>query len=164
MNVATYEWVAAVADYYKLRGRVVEVGARCINGSARSVFVGRASSYTGVDLEAGPCVDVVADALAWAPRPAGLDGVVATEVLEHVADPGALLRRARGWLRPAGWLLVTTRGPGFPRHEYPGDNGRRWTAMALRSFLAASGYRVVEAVADPTPNEPGAFALARRRS
>jgi 2-polyprenyl-3-methyl-5-hydroxy-6-metoxy-1,4-benzoquinol methylase len=40
-------------------------------------------------------------------RPDGrFDGIVMEHVLEHVADPGALLARVRGWMRPAARLVV----------------------------------------------------------
>lgn len=33
--------------------------------------------------------------------------VVFADVLEHVVDPGALLHRARSWLSPSGYLLIS---------------------------------------------------------
>jgi len=39
--------------------------------------------------------------------PASFDAVVCGDVLEHLRDPGRLLRRARGWLRPDGRLVAS---------------------------------------------------------
>jgi len=41
------------------------------------------------------------------PRGAAFDGVVFKDVLEHVADPAALLRDARSLLRPGGRVIAS---------------------------------------------------------
>ncbi|MFP4560319.1 MAG: class I SAM-dependent methyltransferase [Thiohalorhabdus sp.] len=49
----------------------------------------------------------------YAPDPSvlrpGLDFITATEVVEHLARPGAELRRLAGLLRPGGWLGIMTK-------------------------------------------------------
>ncbi|HKJ87592.1 MAG TPA: class I SAM-dependent methyltransferase [Gammaproteobacteria bacterium] len=40
---------------------------------------------------------------------AGLDFITATEVVEHLAQPGEVLRRLVGLLRPGGWLGLMTK-------------------------------------------------------
>lgn len=50
---------------------------------------------------------VLADAAQTPLKPGGFDLVIAAEVLEHVTDPGAVLREARRMLRPGGRVLIT---------------------------------------------------------
>jgi SAM-dependent methyltransferase len=81
------------------------------------------------------------------PCPAGderFDGILSTQVLEHVPDPGFYLRDAHRMLRPGGELLLTTHGV-WPEHRCPIDVGR-WTAEGLRSEVAAAGFDVTEVV------------------
>lgn len=64
--------------------------------------------------------DVFTGLLEDAGHPDGsFDLVTLVEVLEHLADPGALLRECRRILRPGGIVLVTT------------PNAASWTARAL---------------------------------
>lgn len=72
------------------------------------------------------------------------DGVLSTQVLEHVPDAGAYLRDALRMLRPGGELLLTTHGI-WEDHPSPLDIGR-WTLDGLRREVAAAGFEVTEAV------------------
>jgi len=86
--------------------RVVEIGARNINGSAREVFGPVASEYYGIDLVAGAGVDAVADAETFAP-PFAPDLVVCCEVFEHTDRWPEILEHVREILKPGGWLVAT---------------------------------------------------------
>ena len=81
-----------------------------------------------------------------------LDAVVLWHVLEHLEDPGAALRRVRGWLRPGGLVLVGVpnaaswqariAGPGWlhwdaPRHRV------HFTPRGVNALLARSGFEQV---------------------
>ena len=105
MHPAAIAWVReTVADIGP--GRVViEVGSRNINGSVRGFFRG-APIYIGIDLVAGPGVDLIADGAFFAPlvRP---DRVVCCEVLEHTERAGQIIANAWAELTDGGWLIVT---------------------------------------------------------
>ena len=107
--------------------RVLEVGSLDVNGGLRSVLEHYApSEYVGVDLVAGPGVDVVCrgEELVATFGHDSFDVVVATEVLEHVRDWRTLVTNLKRVCRPGGRLVITTRSPGFPFHGYPHDYWR----------------------------------------
>lgn len=109
----------------EVRGRqVLDVGALDVNGSLRSVVEALApASYTGVDMAAGPGVDVVcsAEGLLDTFGRESFDIVLSTEMLEHVRDWRLVVHNLKLLVRPGGTLLITTRSKGFPYHGYPYD-------------------------------------------
>jgi SAM-dependent methyltransferase len=101
--------------------RVLDLGGRDINGSIRDLLPG--AKWTGLDIAAGPGVDLVHDATT--PWPDGFDRfdlVVSTEVLEHVEQWAAILRTASQALEPDGpeALFVTCASTGRPQHGASG--------------------------------------------
>lgn len=148
MHPAAHEYIAAQAAGLGPFDSVIEIGSADMNGSVRPLFGD--ARYTGVDIQPGPGVDVVDDG-TWTP-PTPVDCVVTAEVLEHTPDWPAILRRARGWLRPGGVLIVTCAGPG--RRPHSGIDGRRrlhpgeWYAnvdpSALACELDVASYDTIE--------------------
>lgn len=117
MHDSAWRYIASVVEA-KHYHRVVEVGSRDINGSIRELV--DAGTYVGIDLEAGPGVDVVADCRYWEP-PWDASLVIAAEVLEHAEDPAAVVKACIGYLKPGGRLVVTCAGPG--REPHSGHDG-----------------------------------------
>lgn len=70
------------------------------------------------------------------------DVATCSEVMEHVDDPVALLRRIRQYLRPGGRLVVTA--PGGPMSQFDRDIGHRkhYGRADLRTEVERAGYRV----------------------
>jgi len=68
---------------------------------------------------------------------------VCSEVLEHVDDPGALLRHASEYLSPGCRLVVTV--PGGPRSAFDRHIGHRrhFSTKRLRTLLEANGFERV---------------------
>lgn len=58
----------------------LDVGGADVNGTARDYFPN--ATWTGLDIEAGPGVDIVADASLWRAKNR-YDVVIATELFEH---------------------------------------------------------------------------------
>ena len=102
MHAAAFDWVARHAPTEA--AVVVEVGSRDVNGSVRPIFA-FCDRYIGVDIAAGPAVDVVADFLAW--DFSGADCVVCAEVLEHAPEWDEMVRHMADVVNVAGSVILT---------------------------------------------------------
>lgn len=150
-------WVTDQVTAHDLAGKhTLELGSRNINGSVRPLFTGH---YLGVDMVAGPLVDMVARADDLPIADESFDVVVSTEMLEHDPYFWKSLEEMTRVLTDGGWLLLTTRGIGFPFHEYPGDYWR-FTEDAIHHLFTDNGLETVEVV--PDPEQSGVFGLARK--
>lgn len=141
--------------------RVLEVGARDVNGSLRGIYEAYGpAKYVGVDMVAGRGVDVLCDAGELEQRfgADSFDVVVSTELLEHVRDWRRVVSNLKHVCAPGGFLLVTTRSRGFPYHSYLGDYWRYEVEDAERIF----GDLDVETL-ERDPQVPGIFLKAAKR-
>jgi SAM-dependent methyltransferase len=93
---------------------VVEIGSRNINGEIRHLFPD--TDWYGIDIEAGPGVNEVADGATWQPVEP-VDMVVCCEVFEHCEGWRQIVKNAALMLRPGGRLIVTAAGPGRAPHS-----------------------------------------------
>lgn len=132
-------WIERHAD--KLGDDVLEVGSRQTRPDCwwiinRDLARG---SWLGIDMQAGPGVDQVADIHQlpdeWRGR---FSGVLCSEVLEHVARPWVALPKLRYVIRPGGWIVVTTL-TSFPLHGFP-DDYWRFTPSGLALLLQDAGF------------------------
>lgn len=165
MHAEAMAWLRERAAELPAPDRVVELGSRDVNGSAREAWP--SARWTGVDLAGGPRVDVVADAAGpellsllaeWsgmalarcgldAHLAPGFDLVVCCEVLEHAADAAGIVRNAGRIVRPGGALLVTCAGPGRAPHSAidggPLQDGEHYCNVdwvELRDWMLAAGF------------------------
>ena len=135
--------------------RVLDVGAQDVNGSMRPICRDRGcTDYTGVDLVAGPGVDVVApiETLSYDRE---FDGAVCCEMLEHAEHWPDALRVVKRAVKMGGWLLFTCRGPGFPWHNPPDH----WRFSVDALVEALDGFR---GAVQADPQVPGVFFFGRR--
>ena len=89
---------------------------------------------------------------------APFDAVCIFQVLEHVADPMALLDSARELLAPGGLLVVAVPDNEGPvRHfataltELPPHHVTRWRAATFRIGLARRGFEILRIAYEPLP-------------
>lgn len=140
--------------------RVLEVGAYDINGSLRSLLASWGPcEYLGVDLCEGPGVDRVCSVTQLVEQlgAEAFDVVLSTEMLEHVRDWRAAVSNLKNVCRPGGILLCTTRSPGYPYHEAPGDY---WRFSHDDMAAIFEDFEILSLESDPA--SPGIFLKARK--
>lgn len=148
MHDEAYEYVAAAVSRHGPFGRVVEFGSLDLNGTVRGLFGD--ADYIGVDLQPGPGVDQVADAVDWGTDDP-VDCVVCCEVFEHTAGWPWIIEAAHRALKPHGWLIITAAGPGRGPHSAldgnalrPGEHYANIEPADLGVTLADSGFDEVD--------------------
>ena len=160
-------------------GRLLDVG--CNIGTMMQVAMERGFEPTGVEVNPEAVAAARADGLAV--RQSTLEeagfadaefaAVIINHTLEHVPDPGAMLREARRVLRPGGALAV-----GVPaidgvlaavRRErwfglQPQEHFWHFEPRTLRATIAAAGFDVEEIVRAPAYLARGRGAGGRARA
>lgn len=123
-------------------GRLLDIG--CGNKPYEEMFTGRVSEFVGCDVvqSSQHRVDVLSPATCLPFKGGSCDTVLVTQVIEHVANPGAMLAEAFRVLRPDGALILS--GPMYwPLHEEPFDFFR-FTRHGLRCLLEEAGFHRIE--------------------
>jgi 2-polyprenyl-3-methyl-5-hydroxy-6-metoxy-1,4-benzoquinol methylase len=166
--VAYFDWheqpgyFRDITRHFAPSAKLLDVG--CGTGWLAEHF----SDYTGID--GSP--DAVKQATAkgrnvtladvdehWTFDDASFDGVVLKDLLEHVADPVAVVREARRVLRPGG--LVFASSPDAQRWVWNDYTHRRpFTRTAFRRLFADQGLTVVHAGYESVM--PGTSIVAQR--
>lgn len=120
MHEAVIAYVAVVIAEHGLKGDVLDLGGRNVNGTTENLFT--ADRYVVVDIADHPSVDVVADA-GDLDLGETFDVVVSTECLEHTPRGADIVATAYRHLRPGGMFVATMAGPGRAPH---GASGEPW--------------------------------------
>jgi SAM-dependent methyltransferase len=97
-----------------LNKRVLEIGSLDINGSVRSYF--RECSYTGIDVAAGPGVDLVCQGQDYDGPEDSFDIVISCEVMEHNPNWAETMRNMVRVCKPGGMVLMTCATLGRGEH------------------------------------------------
>lgn len=92
--------------------RVLEIGSLNVNGTVRDFF--RDCDYTGVDIVAGPGVDVVGRGEKLDYADGSFDVVVSAECFEHNAEWAATFRNI--WRMSRKYVFLTCASTGRPEH------------------------------------------------
>jgi len=106
MHIQAYKLIEQIVGRLKDGDLVCDVGSYDVNGSLKPIF--EKQIYTGVDIAAGPNVDVVApDPKAMPFDDETFDCVVSSSCLEHVAYPHEWAKEVIRILKPGGWFAIT---------------------------------------------------------
>jgi len=157
---ATYWWHVAKRDLvtnvllsqFPPPARLVEGGV----GSARNLLEFRRRGYEVSGLDNSPTAvanarrrgltDVAEHDLGmpWPSRPGSIHIAVLLDVLEHTADPVAVLRHAANALAPDGGIVLTVPAYGWLYSPWDRSLGHfcRYTARRLRQQAEAASLRV----------------------
>jgi SAM-dependent methyltransferase len=133
--------VKRVAQSELLEGgeRLLDYG--CGNKPYRELFGKKFAHHVGADIEGNPEADLVLGDEGRVPAADGsFDGVLSSQVLEHVAAPRVYLSEALRVLKPGGSLILSTHGI-WPFHPDPTDFWR-WTKDGLVRELTQAGFEV----------------------
>jgi 2-polyprenyl-3-methyl-5-hydroxy-6-metoxy-1,4-benzoquinol methylase len=103
-------------DMVPAGGRVLDVG--CSGGYLAERLVAGGATVAGIELDPAAaerarsvCEQVLVgdvEALELPFEQSSFDAIVCADLIEHLRDPGAFLRRVRPLLRPGGRLVLTT--------------------------------------------------------
>lgn len=132
--------------------KVLDVGSYDVNGSYRSFFSDTRFLYTGLDMEAGPNVDIVPAApYDWAEIGTDtFDIVISGQAFEHIEFFWKTMEEMARVLRPGGLMCVIAPN-GFGEHRYPVDCYRFFTdgLVALARYV---GMDIIHASTNLGPN------------
>lgn len=133
---------------------VLDIGSYDVNGSYRPLFNQPGWRYRGVDLAAGPNVDIVLETPYRLPLPSGsADLVVSGQAFEHVEYFWLAWLELVRVLKPGGmiFLIAPSRGP---EHRYPVDCWRFYPD-GYSALAKYAGLELLEAHTDWEPDSDG---------
>jgi SAM-dependent methyltransferase len=124
-------------------GHILEIGSMDVNGELRAAAPS-GYRYTGVDVAAGPGVDVVLDDPHKLPLPdEHFDAIVSSSCFEHADFFWLTFLECARVLRPGGILYINAPSNG-PYHPYQRDNWRFYpdAGLALEKWAKRGGQDV----------------------
>jgi SAM-dependent methyltransferase len=136
---------------------VLDLGsmAYAAQNSYRPIFAEPPFVYSGLDVTAGPNVDiVVADPHCWSEvASASFDVVISGQALEHDAQFWVTLAEVSRVLRPGGWCCIVAPASG-PPHRYPVDCWRFYPDAGA-ALMEWAGLDLVEAYVEVDTRHKG---------
>lgn len=140
-NTEADRFVDELARELPAGARVLDAGA----GECRHAAQFRHARYFGTDNGVGDReawdysrIDFISDLRALPLAEGCMDAVISVNVLEHVADPAAILAECRRVLRPGGRLQLVA-PQSWHLHQQPHDFFR-YTRYGLEALLARAGF------------------------
>ena len=143
-----------VENYVKGRGhvRVLDVGSYNVNGCMRPLFEGLDVEYVGLDIVAGPNVDVVMDEpYNWDNVPdESFDFVISANAFEHIECPWLTIKLIYSKLKHGGFACIIAPA-NFPEHKAPTDC-YRYYPDGFRALGKWAGFQVINVTTGGVPS------------
>ena len=143
-----------VDNYVKGKGKVkvLDVGSYDVNGCMRPLFDGTEAEYFGLDIEAGPNVDIVMnEPYNWDNIPdESFDFVISANAFEHIEYPWLTIKLIYSKLKQGG--IACIHAPfSIPEHRYPTDC-YRYFSDGFRALAKWAGFQVINATVGGVPS------------
>ena len=123
----------------RITGHVLDVGA---GAQPYRQYLPDASNYVSMDISGSAGADIVGSVLDVPQDDSTFDGIICTEVIEHVSDPRRAIIELNRVSKP-GALLYLTAPMSWGLHYEPYDYFR-FTKYGLKTILEDGGFRVLE--------------------
>lgn len=160
MHESVLKYVSEKISQRQLQERsILEVGS--YNGYPKTVREMFKGNYVGVDMREGSNVDMVCNAHNLIFDDETFDVVVSTEMLEHDDKFWFSLSEMGRVLKSNGYLILTARGNGYPKHEHPSDY-YRFMPASFETLFSLADCKPLEIVEDPEVS--GVFGIGIKRS
>jgi SAM-dependent methyltransferase len=154
MHKSSLEHVNRLVDKYlhnKTGLNVVDLGSYDVNGSYKQFFSKPGWSYQGVDLVAGPNVDVVLQSPYRLPLPSfSADVIVSGQAFEHIEFFWLTWLEFARVLKPSGMIFLLAPSRGY-EHRYPQDCWRFYPD-SYRALAKYAGMDLLEVSTDWEPH------------
>jgi SAM-dependent methyltransferase len=160
MHKGNQDWLRSLSKKYPgsfKKSRVLEIGSLEWNGSVRKRF-SSPIKYIGVDIVAGPGVDVVAKAAETVFQEGEFDTLVCLSLFEHDPDWRRSFQHNLKWLKPGGMAFVCWGAEGNKQHL-----PEPWAIVPVQDFVDASKswpVQILDAFFEGTrftPDCPGCY-------
>jgi len=137
--------------------KILDVGSYDVNGTVKPIF--EKGQYIGLDMEAGPNVDVVGVSHNIPFKENEFDVIVSTSCFEHDDMFWISFQEMCRVLKPGGYMYINAPSNG-PYHGWPGDNWRfyidSWKALEKWGKKVGYDIELVEHYIDETTPDPTA--------
>ena len=154
MHLSSLEHVERLVAKYLVNRpslSVIDIGSYDVNGSYKQFFQQPGWRYTGVDLAAGPNVDVVLSSPYRLPLPShSADVIVSGQAFEHIEFFWLTWLEMSRVLKPGGMIFLLAPSRGY-EHRYPQDCWRFYPD-AYRALASYGGLQLLEVTTDWEPH------------
>lgn len=154
MHISTMEhMVKLVERYLKVPSKlnIFDVGSYNVNGCFRQLFQRPDWTYTGLDIAAGPNVDIVLSDPYKFPFPDNhVDVVISGSTFEHVEFFWLTFQEMARILKPSGYIFLIAPSKGV-EHKHPVDCWRFYPD-GFRALAKYCSLNAVEVHTDWTPH------------
>jgi len=129
---------------------VVDFGSYSVNGNVRHIFE-PTMKYIGIDMEAGPNVDIVCSNRKTPFDSKSVDVVISTSCFEHDSCFWMTFLEMCRIIKPGGLIYINAPSAG-PYHGYPGDCWRfykdSWKSLEAWALENSYSLELIESYID----------------